>query len=550
MGSAMAQTQTPRMTVKPEVVLLEDLLAEVREGRLRVPRFQRPFVWRPEQMTALFDSIERGYPVGSLLIWETSEPLRSYDKVADIGIPPAAQSSPVAYLLDGHQRISTLFGALSRRQPLAAYGPDDDWQWRVYRTLGEGDGDTGRFLHFRKGTPPTHYLPMSAVLRTMDFLAYSRTLVDSGVGRLIEEAEEVAQRIKSCQLAVVRLRGGSLNQAVEVFSRVNSTGQPMTPEQMVSALTYDDNDDSLAERIDSIREDLAESGYGTVAPTTVFRTVLAVRGELDVMRSAWDVMAKSVRGDLAESVASTERALNHAVHFLKTDVGVPLGRLVPYQHQIMLLATYFNIDPEPTRRRKDELTSWFWGTSWSGFFAGANSTGIKDSLDQMRRFARGEAAQPWKPEQARSLPQRYTLASARIKAFLIWDLNHFQRRLNWAGEPIKPAEILAASDWRAYRTVVAGADAPNPANRLIFPTPSRTSVLTALVTLPSNIRPMVLESHGISDSAYAALQAGNSSNFVAERSKTLIAAEHEFMKSMRIQLPAEGDKGDDLFDSE
>jgi Protein of unknown function DUF262 len=545
----MAQSQTPRMTVKPEVILLEDLLAEVREGRLRIPRFQRPFVWRPEQMTQLFDSIENGYPVGSLLIWETSEPLRSYEEVADIKIP-AATGSPVAYLLDGHQRISTLFGALSRRAPVGPHGADEDWQWRVYRTLGGSEADSGRFLHWRKGAPPTHFLPMSAVLRTMDFLAYSRTLIDSSSGDLIEEAEEVAQRIKSCQLAVVRLRGGSLNQAVEVFSRINSTGQPMTPEQMVSALAYDDNAESLAERIDSIREDLSEHGYGTITPTTVFRTVLAVRGEQDVMRTAWDVLAKGVKGDLADAVERTEVALNLAVEFLRTDVGVPLGRLVPYQHQIMMLATYFNIDPAPTTTRKSELTSWFWGTSWSGFFAGANSTGIKESLDQMRRFAHGKVSQPWKPEQARALPQRYTLASARIKAFLIWDLKHLKHRLDWTGEPFDPAGILAASDWRAYRTVVTGVEASNPANRLIFPTPSRTSVLTALMRLPLDIRSKVLKSHGISDLAYAALQAGDWSNFVAERSKTLIAAEHEFMRSMRIQLPAEGDKGDDLLDSE
>ena len=51
---------TSDISVKPEIELLEDLLSEVANGRLRVPRFQRPFVWRPEQMLDLFDSIERG----------------------------------------------------------------------------------------------------------------------------------------------------------------------------------------------------------------------------------------------------------------------------------------------------------------------------------------------------------------------------------------------------------------------------------------------------------------------------------------------------------
>ncbi|HEV2634289.1 MAG TPA: AAA family ATPase [Actinocrinis sp.] len=196
------------------------------------------------------------------------------------------------------------------------------------------------------------------------------------------------------------------------------------------------------------------------------------------------------------------------------------------------------------------LFTWFWGTSWSGFFAGANSTGIKESLDQMRDFARGEVAQPWSRERARALPQRYTLASARIKAFLIWDIKHFTNRLDWTGKPLDAANILAASDWRAYRTVVAGPEASNPANRLIFPTPLKTSVQRALLNLADDIRPEVLKSHGISDAAYSALREGDSTVFVAERSKTLIAAEREFMKEMRILPPVEGDKGDDLLDSE
>jgi hypothetical protein len=97
---------------------------------------------------------------------------------------------------------------------------------------------------------------------------------------------------------------------------------------------------------------------------------------------------------------------------------------------------------------------------------------------------------------------------------------------------------------------VTGEEASDPANRLIFPTPSRKSVLTALLTLAPDVKTEVLASQGISDFAYAALRSGDLPGFVAERSRTLVAAEQEFMKSMRIQLPAEGDKGDDLLDSE
>jgi Uncharacterized conserved protein len=85
--------QAEEFTIKPEVLLLEQLLEEVRSGRLRIPRFQRPYVWQPHQMLDLFDSIERGYPIGSILIWETSLRLPTLDQVAGIDVPPAPRGS-------------------------------------------------------------------------------------------------------------------------------------------------------------------------------------------------------------------------------------------------------------------------------------------------------------------------------------------------------------------------------------------------------------------------------------------------------------------------
>src|SRR5947207_11475866 len=101
--------ESDAITVTPQIMLLEQVLTELANGRLRVPRFQRPFVWRPEQMLTLFDSIERGYPIGSLLVWDTDLDLPTLDRVADIDVPRPAGGGH-SYLLDGHQRFSTLFG--------------------------------------------------------------------------------------------------------------------------------------------------------------------------------------------------------------------------------------------------------------------------------------------------------------------------------------------------------------------------------------------------------------------------------------------------------
>ncbi|WP_396229739.1 DUF262 domain-containing protein, partial [Frankia sp. CpI1-P] len=125
------------MIVKPEVQLLGDILGAIAQGTLRIPRFQRPYVWRPDQMLELFDSLERGYPVGSLLVWETNLPLPSLDRVGDIAVPGPPQGTPTAFVLDGHQRLSTLFGTLMRSVDQAVPDGQSDWIWRVFRELGD-----------------------------------------------------------------------------------------------------------------------------------------------------------------------------------------------------------------------------------------------------------------------------------------------------------------------------------------------------------------------------------------------------------------------------
>jgi hypothetical protein len=229
------------------VVLLGDVLDSISRGTLRVPRFEQPFVWRPEQMLALFDSIERGYPIGSLLVWDTNLPLSSSDTVGDIIIPAPPSGVSVSFLLDGYQRLATLFGTLMRPATAPRTGEQQSWMWWVYRELGGGHPTQLLFRHWpHTEPPPTHYLPIRSVLRTLDFLAFVRELQttegtgsDSGrIAELVDEAERVAQRIKLYRLAVIRLQGGSLEQAAEIFSRLNSPGRAMTAEQMLSALSH------------------------------------------------------------------------------------------------------------------------------------------------------------------------------------------------------------------------------------------------------------------------------------------------------------------------
>lgn len=69
----MARRHPTRTEVAPEVVFLGNLVERIVAGKIRVPRFQRPFVWRQPDLLQLLDSVLQGFPIGSILIWDTEQ---------------------------------------------------------------------------------------------------------------------------------------------------------------------------------------------------------------------------------------------------------------------------------------------------------------------------------------------------------------------------------------------------------------------------------------------------------------------------------------------
>src|SRR5436309_261164 len=104
----MTQIKEP----KPETLRIEELVDRVKQGDIRIPKFQRPFVWQRRAVIELFDSVYRQYPIGSILLWLTHEKLASERRIGDLSIAERPMIYPTNYLLDGQQRLSSLCGAL------------------------------------------------------------------------------------------------------------------------------------------------------------------------------------------------------------------------------------------------------------------------------------------------------------------------------------------------------------------------------------------------------------------------------------------------------
>jgi uncharacterized protein with ParB-like and HNH nuclease domain len=63
------------------------LVNEIETGQIKIPQFQRQFVWELGLSAKLIDSILKGYPIGTFIYWRTNERLRSIRNVGSIELP-------------------------------------------------------------------------------------------------------------------------------------------------------------------------------------------------------------------------------------------------------------------------------------------------------------------------------------------------------------------------------------------------------------------------------------------------------------------------------
>ena len=90
---------------------ISTILDHIDSGHFALPEFQRGYVWNRDQVRGLFDSLYRRHPIGGLLVWATET-----NAAAHRGDGPTA-AGVVKLLLDGQQRITSLYGVVRGKQP-------------------------------------------------------------------------------------------------------------------------------------------------------------------------------------------------------------------------------------------------------------------------------------------------------------------------------------------------------------------------------------------------------------------------------------------------
>ena len=97
---------------EPQTRTFSTLISDIEQGQIKIPQFQREFVWDLRKCASLMDSIVKGYPIGTLIFRKTKERLRSVRDIGGCTLPEPDEGDFIEFVLDGQQRLTALFASL------------------------------------------------------------------------------------------------------------------------------------------------------------------------------------------------------------------------------------------------------------------------------------------------------------------------------------------------------------------------------------------------------------------------------------------------------
>ncbi|WP_008310525.1 DUF262 domain-containing protein [Leptolyngbya sp. PCC 6406] len=327
---------------------LEDLVDEVLTGGVRIPEFQRPFRWQWEDVKRLMDSITRGYPIGSVLLWARPAQQETL-KIGALEIS-ASRRDEALWVVDGQQRLTSLANALQDSgfiDPRFAIAYDLSLQTLV-KPVGE----------------KPHVIGLSTIFDLQKLLKWFSEHPEST--QYFEEATRIAKAIREYSIPAYIVKQEDEEVLRDIFDRMNNYGKRLTRAEVFSALHGGASDNGKSQTLADIVLNIdATFLFGEIDDVTVLSAILARRGS-DVTRDIRvEFSRESVSREFPEETPEQayragEKALSHAVHFLQNEAGVPHFSFLAYRYLLVVLTRFFAYHPQPSPRNIELLRRWFW----------------------------------------------------------------------------------------------------------------------------------------------------------------------------------------------
>ena len=481
-------------TFKANALLLKSLLEDVGNGKIQLPDFQRGWVWDDDRIKDLLVSISRGFPIGAVMTLDAGGDLRFRSRLVE-GVDPNGAGQAAEYLLDGQQRLTSLYQALRYEGPVETrYRPGGKmvikrWYYidiqKVLNPLVDLEdtivsvpedrvvrSNFGRDITLDLSSPDRefehHMIPTEQVMDGMDWiLGYIEYWQgrgghphDSPTKFFHQFKDAVLENFTAYQLPVISLGKGTSKEAVcTVFEKVNTGGVTLNVFELVTAAFAADDfslRDDWAARSGRLHAEFGVlqgvGGDQFLQAVTLLATEARRRKAIAETPSSQGPGVGCRRADILNLTFieyqtwadRVEAGFRGAAKFLRSQF-VFTSYNVPYNTQLVpLAALYVELGKElAPANAQDKLNRWFWCGIFSEAYGGSVETQFARDLEQVANHIRG-GADPELVVQASFVPERLlTLRTRNSSAYKgLYALQMKSDAADWrSAEPLTFATI-------------------------------------------------------------------------------------------------------------
>ena len=459
---------------------LRDFLQHAHHGRLQLPDFQRDYVWADEDVKSLIASVARGFPIGALLTLQTGGEVRFRPRLLE-GVP-SRQADPDELLLDGQQRVTSLYQATFSREPVRTRNPRGMEVQRFYyldikkalRLRANIDDailgvpkdrrvrtDFGRRVDLDLSTPVHEFekdmFPLNFVFDSRDWFYAWRDYWkarDRDVSELERDFDRgVVDRIARYKMPLIRLDRKNGREAIcLVFEKVNVGGKKLDAFELLTAIFAADDFDL---RLDWRGSAETSGRRGRMVGTTNPRDVLTEIASTDFLQACTLLHTRKRRLECAKQgveqrelpqVSCRREALlalplmAYAEHADRVEEGfreaagflnehrIVWHKDIPYPPLVTGLASTFAILGTEARSAtvRKKLAQWFWSVTLGELFGSSTESRLARDVVELVEWVRGAEAHPraldeavFQEERLRSLRTRRAAAYKGIHALLM-----------------------------------------------------------------------------------------------------------------------------------
>lgn len=387
---------------EPGLPSVEYLLQQIHNRDLALPDFQRSFVWEPNGTRELIASIIRGFPAGNLLFLRGGSDVFLPRAVEEA--PPLADRAPQLLVLDGQQRLSSLYQAL--------YGVGNHRFFVDVAALMQGADIEGAVKVFSVSRAK-QWANIGGQARSLMFpLARFRSFADWR-DEIIDEREDLdtdarkalRSYLNRVEAAVIKpiltynfptttLSHSTPTEAVcTIFETLNRTGIKLSVFELITARAFAQGE-RLRERWDDAVDKNPVLADFAIDPYYLLQTI-ALRAELVPRRG---VVASMDVSTIVDHWDAAVAGMANGITMIRDECGVLMPKWLPYAPMLPTLAAAWQWVQEAqgaaSGARRLKLQRWFWCATFAGDYDNAPNSRADADMSLLRQWLRGGEAPP------------------------------------------------------------------------------------------------------------------------------------------------------------